>query len=182
MAVSIFDSGLLGLVGIIPVDVRLGEFHGKSAQVSNFAVESGANRQDHIVLNPDTIEIPVYISNQDFDGISHGIRAATIAQLARTLMNRRTLFTVVTRHHLYTDMAFIGFPHENTAPFTGALTGRFIFQKFNQPVIEVVDVPAEQLAEGDTQSTASGTVEGGQQQPASPSPQRSSLLNQIFGG
>lgn len=179
MAVSIFSGGLLGFIGIIPVDVKLGEYHGKSATVTNYAVENGANRSDHIILNPDTIEIPFEINNQDFEGVSYGLRAATIAQLARRLMDDRELSTIVTRHHLYTDMALIDFPHENIAPFSGKLTGKLVFQKFNQPILELVSLPESRVS-GDAGKTASSTVDGGQQAGEEPPAQRQSVLSQVF--
>ncbi len=180
MAIGIFSSGLLGFIGLIPVDVKLGEYHGKSATVTNYAVESGANRSDHIILNPETIEIHFEINNQDFSGVSYGLRAATVAQLARRLMNSRQLSTIVTRHHLYTDMALVDFPHENIAPISGKLTGKLTFQKFNEPTLELVDTPESQLTDN-VAKTGSGTVDGGQQVGAPPASGLRSLLSQIFG-
>ena len=182
MSVGIFSDALLGVVAEIAIDVKKSETHTLNATPTNFAVESGATVSDHIVLNPEKVEISFEISNKDFEGFSYGIRAATIYQIMRQRLQSRSLNTVVTRHHLYTDMALIDLPVENTGPFNGRLIGKMVFQKINRPKLKVVEVPESNLPEGDIQKTASSTVESGRKATTNLNDaENTSLLKQITG-
>jgi len=57
MSVGMFASSLFGFIAKIPVDARRTERHRLSATPSDFALEDNSVASDHIVLNPDSIEI-----------------------------------------------------------------------------------------------------------------------------
>ncbi len=160
---TIFNSGTPNIVANIQVDQRTGEFHTASAQVTNFAVGSSLNRNDHIILAPDTIEIAFVIENNDRDPnqnpsaflgsvsnsfTAYGTRAANEFEKLKGALRKRALFDVVTRHYLYKTMVLVNITADTTSPFSGKLRGRVSFQKYNEMVPEVVDMPASQLNGG----------------------------------
>lgn len=163
MAVGIFVDSLLGLITDVEVDAKFTEEHGATATPATFALENGAVVSDHIILNPITLAITYELNNQDFSGYAYGIRAATLFNILRLNMNKRQLYTVVTRHRLYLNMAIIDLPATHAAPFTGTLTGTVKFQQINEPSLQSVEIPTSQLAQDGTQFKASSAIPGGKQ-------------------
>ena len=194
---TIFNSGTPNIVANINVDQRTGEFHGASAQATSFAVESGSNRSDHIILAPDTIEISFVIENNDTDpnqaqspvlgsvintSTAYGTRAATEFQKLKKSIKDRELYDVVTRHYLYKSMALVDIVADTVSPYSGQLRGRVSFREFNEISTQVVDIPASQL-NGTAQQSASSQIDAGRQEGQELTDiDGSSLLNQIFGG
>lgn len=152
MGVSIFSNTLLDLVGLVPVDTKITETHKPTATPSNFALENGAVVTDHVILNPLILEMEFILSNRDipFGSVpaSYGIRAALLYTLLFKQLQTRKLYTVLTRHRLYTDMCLIELPAEHAAPFTGMLTCRAKFQQIKKAKAAGVTVTQGQLAEG----------------------------------
>jgi hypothetical protein len=177
---TIFNSGTPVIVANIEIDQRTGEYHSASAQKTKFATESGSNRSDHIILDDDKVELTFVIENKDDDLTAYGTRAAVQFEKLKNALRERKLFDVVTRHYLYTSMVLLNISAENTSPFSGRLTGRVSFEKFNETSIDVVEIPAKQL-NGTAKQSASSSIDSGRQEPESVNPdQQSSLLNQLF--
>ena len=177
--VAIFNSGDIELVANVPVDQITGEFHSASANPTSFAVESGAQLSDHIVLDPDTVEISWMISNIDDGFTAYGTRAATDFEKIKNALSSRQLYDVVTRHYLYTDMVMTSIGAETTSPFIGQLVGRVAFQKFNQVSIEAVTI--EQLSSS-AQQTAGKQVDAGKVEAAANEETNKSFLKQLSDG
>jgi len=167
MSIGIFSSALLGVIAGATVDAKPAEQHNLTATPANFAIEDGSTVTDHIVLNPATIEIPWVLSNQDTSfgttGSSYGIRSATLYNVLRENLSSRTLYTVVTRHVLYQNMALVEIPADHTAPKQGTLEGTAKFQQINQPSLQNVKIPTSQLAQDGTQFKASSAIPAGTQ-------------------
>lgn len=166
------------------VDVKTGEYHTLSATPTRFTIESGANASDHIIENPDGLEVTWAISNTDSFGSSYGNRAANVLDSLRALIKRRALYQVVTRHRLYESMAIEAVTADHIGPFTGALRGRIIFSEVPVRPLERAEVP-ESMLDPSVSKTASSGTQGGRVEPKVPSPadaQRGgSLLSQIRG-
>lgn len=165
MAVAIFAGNELVLVDGIEVDAKQGEFHDITATPTKFAVESGAQSADHIVLEPDKVEVAFSLSNRDDTGGSYGSRAATTFDNLRAKLKSRGLFQVVTRHRLYTNMAITRISGSNEAPFSGAMNARVAF--------EAIGIDQLQRAKVPTPATGKKQTNAGRVQPKEPTAQQS---------
>lgn len=151
MGVSIFTNTLLNLIGVVPVDTKTYESHSPTATVANFALEKGAVVSDHIILNPFVLEIEFILGSQDLPfggfgtGSAYGLRAALLYNLLVNQLEKRTLYTILTRHRLYTNMAFTELPAEHTGPFEGQLIARAKLQQISKASLANVDVSQDQL-------------------------------------
>lgn len=191
MTVSVFAGNDLVLVDGIEVDARVGEFHTFGATVSRFALESGALAADHIVANPDRLDVVFTMTNLDPEGV-YGTRAATVLDNLRARLKGRRLYSVTTRHRLYPSMAITGITAENSGPFGGALDGvRVTFEEVNRVALERIRIPEP------ARETAKPQTDAGRVQAQAPTPAQSdkaatttakatgrpkSALAQAFGG
>lgn len=186
MTVALFSGDNLQVITDGPeVDVKTGEFHTFSATPTRFAIESGATASDHIIENPDGLEVTFVMSNLDDAGQSYGNRAATLLDSLRDLIKRRELYEVVTRHRIYPGMAIETVTADHIGPFSGSLRGRIIFSEVRRDLLERAQVPEGQLGVG-VQKTASTQTQSGRVEattPAEPEQQRArgSLLSQLGG-
>lgn len=190
MAVALFSGSNLQIVSDGPeVDLKTSEFHNFSATATNFTIESGANSADHIIENPDTLEVTWVMSNLDENGQSYGNRAATFLDALRTKIKARQLYEVVTRHRLYPSMAITSVTAEHLGPFTGSLRGRISFQEINVETLERTMVP-ESLPSATVKKTASTQTNSGRVEASTPTnadkkkaaSSNKSVLSQIFKG
>ncbi len=176
---SIFSTGRPELLSGVKVDQVLMQAHSKTAKVTDFAVETGARLSDHIITIPESVSISFVIENYDgFLQNPYGTRAATELQKLYDIMNARTLVDVVTRHVKYTSMAITDISSDTSAPLSGRLTAQVSFKKFNEVVVDSVEVPESQVANGS--QGASSNQDGGRQEPDQVSDEdKGSLANQI---
>lgn len=187
MAVALFSGESLQILSDGPeVDGKSGEYHAFSATPTTYTIENGDAAADHIIENPDGLEVSWVMSNLDEDGQSYGNRAAAFLDGMRTLIKRRQLHEVVTRHRTYPSMAIIGVGAEHVGPFTGALRGRVVFQEVNQTLLERTVVP-ESKPKGKAKKTASTQTNSGRVEAKTPTEadkksagKSGSVLSQIF--
>lgn len=189
MAVALFSGNNLQVITDGPdVDLKTGEYHSFSATPTAYTIESGAAASDHIIENPDGLEVNWVMSNLDESG-SYGNRAATLLDALRAKIKARQLYEVVTHHRIYPSMAIIAVTAEHVGPFTGALRGRVIFQEVNRDTLERTIVPESKPAAG-VKKTASTQTNDGRVEPKTPTDAdkqaagkgsgRASLASQIF--
>lgn len=190
MAVALFSGENLTIISDGPeVDSKTGEFHSFSATPTNFAIESNAIAADHIMENPDGLEISCSMSNLDEQGQSYGNRAATFLDSMRTLIKARGLYEVVTRHRIYPSMAIVNVLADHISPFAGALRCRVIFQEVPRVTLERATVPESMLGSS-VSKTASSQTNAGRVEPVTPTDadkrkageSNPSVLSQIFAG
>lgn len=186
MAVALFSGNNLQVISDGPqVDLKTSEIHAFSATPTNFTIESGAASADHIIENPDGLEVSWVMSNLDENGQSYGNRAATLLDGLRTLIKARGLYEVVTRHRLYPSMAIIGVSAEHLGPFTGSLRGRVIFQEVNRDRLDRTVIPESKVSPS-VSKTASTQTNSGRVEPVTPTAAdkgtaaQGSVLSQIF--
>lgn len=186
MAVALFSGQNLQIVSDGPeADLKTGEFHKFSASATSFTIENGSTASDHIIENPDTLEVYFLMSNLDQPGQSYGNRAATFLDSMRQLIKARQLYQVVTRHRLYPSMAIVDVSAEHTGPFTGSLRGRVAFQEVPVTTLERTQVP-ESRPQPKVAKTASTTTKAGRVESKDPtaadkkSAKKGSVLSQIF--
>lgn len=180
MSVALFSGNELILLDDISVDARTGEFHNFQASPTQFAIESGATASDHIVEQPDALEISFSISNLDQDGNSYGTRASTIVDALYTRLKRRELWQVVTRHRLYPSVAITAVRLEHQSPFTGAIRGRISFQEVNRDRLTRVKLPVSRVPKA---KTAASQTDQGRVEPKVPTDaeKKRSLASQLAG-
>lgn len=160
--IGIFKSSTPDIIGI-GVDLRLSENHKADAQITNQPIEDGSIVSDHIILQPDVVEIIAEMSNFDSNNSqSIGERATTAWAEFKRAIQSRELFDVVTHHELYENMALESLGGEHVAPYTGKLALKLTFRKIDSTQLAVVAVPESQLA-SDVAKAGSSEVDGGRQ-------------------
>lgn len=186
MSVALFSGDNLQVISDGPeVDIKNGEFHTFSATPTRFTIESGAVAADHIIENPDTLEVTWVMSNLDDQGQSYGNRAATLLDSLRDLIKRRELYEVVTRHRIYPSMAIEAVTADHIGPFSGSLRGRIIFSEVARATLERATVPEGMLG-ASVRKTASTQTDGGRVEGKEPTDAdreragRGSVLSQIL--
>lgn len=112
-------------VGNIAVDVRIRETHNISMRLTSYAVESGKRISEHIISDPNEVEIEFEVTNTD----GGRERAKKAFQDFISLMEKRTTVDIITEHATYHNMVFVGFPAEHSAPNLGTLRATARFQQ-----------------------------------------------------
>ena len=144
----------------IEISVLVSESHNKSAQVSTFALESGASVADHITQNPDELTVNFEMANT-----GGGTMAARDVLESFTRMKEEgQLLEITTEHALYRDMAIIAIGPVHEAPFKGALRFSLTLQAVRRAQLNVVGRQPVNL-EGRSQKNQSAEIDAGQQDP-----------------
>lgn len=161
MAVALFSGQNLQIVSDGPeADVKGGEFHSFSATPTRFTIENGSNAADHIIENPDGLEVTWTMSNLDENGTSYGNRAATFLDSLRTLIKARQLYEVVTRHRIYPSMAIEAVLADHLGPFSGGLRGRIIFSEVPRVTLERAVIPEASVSPSVSKTASTQTDAG----------------------
>lgn len=170
MAVALFSKTNMQIISDGPeVDLKGGEFHTFSATPTRFTIENGSTASDHIVENPDGLEITWTMSNRDENGSSYGNRAATFLDSLRDLIKARQLYEVVTRHRIYPSMAIESVMADHLGPFSGGLRGRIIFSEVPRATLERATIPEETVSPS-VSKTASTQTDAGRVETKTPTP------------
>jgi len=164
----------------VEVDAKMGEFHTFAASPTQFAIESGAIASDHIIEQPDTLEVSFVLSNLDDDGASYGVKAAVALEALRGKLKARQLYEVVTRHRIYPSMAVTGIKAEHVGPFAGAIKGRISFVEVNRVLLERVKVANAPRKSSAASTKDKGRVEAKEPEPADKKNTKGSVLSQLF--
>ena len=158
--VSIFSRGQPEIIDV-DVDLRSGEFHNAEAEVTTIPIEDGSLVSDHIINQPDELEIAAEVGNFDGnDSQTIGERAKTAWQELKRLKNDRGVYEVLTQHELYTSMAITSLSGEHVAPYKGRILLRCGFRKLDLTQLTVVAIPESQL-DPEVQKSASSEVDAG---------------------
>lgn len=98
--------------GAIAIDGSLSESHDHTARVTQYPIEFGADKSDHIQREPERVTIQGFVSNQpaklgwqampDFDPVRH----LTAWQQLLELFEQDVPFTLVTSLRVYSSMIF----------------------------------------------------------------------------
>ncbi len=118
------ESGVLR-IGNVAIDVQISERHDISMSVTQYAIENGNNVSDHIVENPNSLEIEFEMTNTD----GGRDRAKRAFQEFVKLMQDKKPVQIITEHATYNNMVFTGFPSEHTTPNLGTLRGSARFEQ-----------------------------------------------------
>lgn len=113
------ESGIMhGGVMVAEVEVRVltGERHRISAQATRYGVESGKSIVDHVILQPNEVEITFEMTNSNRG--AEQARAVFIEYVKK--IEARQHFTLDTEHARYKNMVITGFSPDHRAPNKGA--------------------------------------------------------------
>lgn len=116
------------VVAGISVSVKKSEAHDLSADVTDFALESGALVLDHMILKPAQVTVAVEMTNSG----PFAVEAARDVYAAfRQMQEKREPVTLVTEHAVYKNMVLTGLPPLHQAPFKGAFTCSLTFKQIS---------------------------------------------------
>ena len=167
-AAQIFRAGTPELIGT-DIDLRIAEVHTAEAIVTTQVIEDGTVVSDHIVLQPDTVEIVAEVSNVDqqddrlfsvggiasqfgvqLEAGSQGERARTAWTEFKRQIRSRQLFDVLTDHEIYTNMALELLSGEHFAPWRGRISLRLGFIRVDTTQLTFVRVGEDILDAANT--------------------------------
>ena len=165
MSISIFRAGTSQIIGT-KVDLRLGEIHTSEAQITAQTVEDGSVISDHIILQPQNVEVIAEINDYDPNIFTQGIgeKAKTSWLEFKRQFNNRTLYDLVTTHEIYSNMALRSLIGEHIAPRRGFLTVKLQFTQVSLTQTSIVKIDSRRLKSTGTDKvdkTASSEIDAG---------------------
>ena len=147
------------LVAGIEVSVLISEAHTLSAEASKFALESGAQVSDHVIVQPPTVAIAFEMTNAGPGAMA----AKDVFESFKKMMEERERVELITEHHVYDNMVLTGLTPLHAAPYKGRLQCTATLQRINQVKLQTVGREETKLAPGPTKKTASAEVDAGVQ-------------------
>lgn len=94
-------------IGLVTLDVTISEDHHRGARVTEFPIEGGGNINDHVSLQPKTLDIEGLITDTPFESSGFALgrsRASTAYFILEQLWQQRIPFLVYSQMAVYTNM------------------------------------------------------------------------------
>jgi hypothetical protein len=169
-----FQAGVLrggSLVAGVGVRVLKAEAHNLTAQATQYPVESGKSISDHVILNPNAVDIRFEMPNSE-GGTE---RARYVFNEFIRLRDERKPVNLYTEHASYKNMLIVAFTPEHRAPFKGALVANIRLQQVGiygekDSVSAAGGRDPAVLSEGGIARTACSATDGGTVQGVSEGP------------
>ena len=146
-----FQSMFGNQYGNIELDAMLDESHEWSADVTSNPVEDGAPVTDHVIEQADKLSIrgvvtdaPLNASSSILGFIGGGSadnKTQTVFDLLDTLIKKREVLTVYTKHKTYSDMVLTNVTIPRSAGVGEAIEFRAEFIHIRKVATQTVDVP-----------------------------------------
>ena len=178
-----FQSMFGNQYGNIELDAMLDESHEWSAEATSNPVEDGAPVTDHVIEQADKLTIrgvvtdaPLNASSSILGFIGGGSadnKTQTVFDLLDTLIKKREVLTVYTKHKTYSDMVLTNVTIPRSAGVGEAIEFRAEFIHIRKVATQTVDVPDGVSAKpeakaggagGAVSKKASATKESGKKQ------------------
>ena len=178
-----FQSTFGNQYGNIELDAMLDESHEWSAEATSNPVEEGAPVTDHVIEQADKLTIrgvvtdaPLNASSSILGFIGGGSadnKTQTVFDLLDTLIKKREVLTVYTKHKTYSDMVLTNVTIPRSASVGEAVEFRAEFIHIRKVATQTVDVPDGVSAKpeakaggagGAVSKKASATKESGKKQ------------------
>lgn len=147
---------------IANVEVRVlkMEAHSLTSMPTQYPVEDGESIADHVNLNPNVVQIRCEMPNS-FSGGDGAELARNVMQQFVKIRERREPIQLLTEHASYKNMVLVACHPVHQAPYKGALIIDLVFQQIGiigqKGLISATGGrPANVLAQGGTQATATG--------------------------
>lgn len=93
-----------GRVGLVELDVTLSENHTFNARATNFPIETGGDITDHIINDPDILNLSGIVSDTPLNALSFFSRSIDAFNRLVEIHERREPITVVTGLKVYNNM------------------------------------------------------------------------------
>ena len=146
-----FQSTFGNQYGNIELDAMLDESHEWSAEATSNPVEEGAPVTDHVIEQADKLSIrgvvtdaPLNASSSILGFIGGGSadnKTQSVFDLLNTLIKKREVLTVYTKHKTYDDMVLISVTIPRSASVGEAVEFRAEFIHIRKVATQTVDVP-----------------------------------------
>lgn len=168
------------LVAGVPVRVLKGEEHSLTCQVTKYSLEDGKSIADHVILNPNTVNIRFEMPNSN----GGAEKARDVFQQFAKIRDSRTLITLETEHGRYKNMVIAAFTPDHRAPYKGAYAANLRLEQAGivgeaNMVSASGGRPASILAQDGTQCTACNAQVSGEQQAIAGGPINNRCLAQL---
>lgn len=148
----------------VQVRVLKGEEHNLTCQVTRYGVEDRKSIADHVILNPNVVNIRFEMPNSN-GGVE---RARAVFQQFVEMRDQRTPINLETEHGRYKNMVIAAFTPDHRAPFKGAYAAMLRLEQVG--IVGESDMvsasggrPANILAQDGTQRTACNAQFSGEQ-------------------
>ena len=161
-----FQSMFGNQYGNIELDAVLDENHEWSADVTSNPVEDGAPVTDHVIEQADKLTIrgvvtdaPLNASSSILGFIGGGSadnKTQTVFDLLDTLIKKREVLTVYTKHKTYSDMVLTNVTIPRSASVGEAIEFRAEFIHIRKVATQTVDVPAGVSAKPEAKAGGAG--------------------------
>lgn len=172
--------GFLRGVSVAGIKVRVlkSESHKISSTPTQYPIESGKSVIDHMVLNPNAVQIKCEITN-----VNAGTEQARLVLIDFNKMREnREPFDLLTEHVSYKNMVLIGLNPVHQAPYKGALVIDLSFHQVGiigevQLIARAGGRPNKVLISGGIRATACAAQFSGEQ----PANTNAALIGQCIG-
>ena len=124
-------------VGEIVSAIRVSETHNFGNEVVSQPLEDGTALLDHIIIEPDELEIVIHCSNVSRN--NNPFPSQTLYAQLKQIRNQRELCTIYTRHEIYKDMAITRISAPNNAPFVDRVDFTVGFKRVDK-IADVVNI------------------------------------------
>ena len=146
-----FQSMFGNQYGNIELDAMLDESHEWSAEATSNPVEEGAPVTDHVIEQADKLSIRGVVTDAPLNasssilgligGGSADNKTQTVFDLLDTLIKKREVLTVYTKHKTYSDMVLTNVTIPRSAGVGEAIEFRAEFIHIRKVATQTVDVP-----------------------------------------
>ena len=146
-----FQSTFGNQYGNIELDAMLDESHEWSAEATSNPVEEGAPVTDHVIEQADKLTIRGVVTDAPLNssssilgfigGGSADNKTQTVFDLLDTLIKKREVLTVYTKHKTYSDMVLTNVTIPRSAGVGEAIEFRAEFIHIRKVATQTVDVP-----------------------------------------
>lgn len=148
----------------IQVRVLMGEEHNITSQVTRYSLEDGKSIADHVVLNPNVVNIRFEMTNSN----GGAEKARDVFQQFVKMREDRSPVNLETEHGRYKNMVISAFTPDHRAPYRGAYAAMLRLEQVgivgeSNMVSASGGRPANILAQDGTQCTACNAQFSGEQ-------------------
>ncbi|MFX0205157.1 MAG: phage baseplate protein [Candidatus Hodarchaeota archaeon] len=148
------------LIGFVVVDAFVEEIHKKSSTVTKYPVENGADKSDHIRIEPLSLQITGVIGKASFLGsIGNKNEGLDAYNDLVYLQNLREPMTVITGLKVYENMVIENFTVPRTVKDGGSLVFNMNFTELQIVSSQTTTIPNQDIGGDETTVEQNQTVE-----------------------
>jgi hypothetical protein len=128
--------------GGVAITTRFQETYTFQAEVTRFAIESGAIVSDHVIVHPARVDLSFEVNNwEGYNKPKKSLEDFIILQFSRKPVD------LVTQHKILPNMVCSSIQVDNSVPEWGKLSFRASFQEIKFAELETVKYPSQKVGE-----------------------------------